>query len=155
MAPYWRAAYQFTTGPNYFSVRTLGLDVKLQPDPTVPDTNRYNDIGADATWQYNPGAILANFSVVHEKQDLTATFNAGGSDNATNHLTAVRLDASYAYRQTWSAGVGLFNTGGTDFTFLGANPLSGSNNGSPDARGYRLQFECVPLGKMDSWDGRG
>jgi hypothetical protein len=30
-------------------------------------------------------------------------------------------------------------------------PLSGSNNGSPNTRGYILQFECVPLGRMASW----
>jgi hypothetical protein len=153
-SPYWRAAYQFTQGSSYFSVGTFGINVKTQPDPTVPDTNRYTDVGVDATWQYTPdgpGALLANFSLVHENQDLTATFNGGGSDNASNHLTALRMDVSYAYRQT-CAGVGLFDTtGGTDFTFYGSNPLTGSNNGSPDTRGYTLQFECVPLGKMESW----
>jgi len=40
-------------------------------------------------YQYTPegpGAILVNASLIHEKQQLNATFNAGGSDNATNHL---------------------------------------------------------------------
>jgi len=157
-APYWRAAYQFNKGEHgehYFSVGTFGLDVKMQPDPTVPDTDHYTDVAFDATYQYTPegpGAILANASLIHEKQQLGATFNGGGSDNATNHLNALQLDVSYAYRQTWSAGVGLFDiSGGTDLTRYGAAPLSGSNNGSPDTRGYTLQFECVPLGKMQSW----
>jgi hypothetical protein len=157
-APYWRAAYQFSKGEHgehYFSVGTFGLDVKMQPDPTVPDTDHYTDVAFDATYQYTPegpGAILANVSLIHEKQQLNATFNGGGSDNATNHLNALELDVSYAYRQTWSAGVGLFDiSGGTDLTRYGAAPLSGSNNGSPDTRGYTLQFECVPLGKMQSW----
>jgi hypothetical protein len=44
-------------------------------------------------------------------------------------------------------------TGGSDETFYGAALLSGSNNGSPDTRGYILQFEYVPLGKEDSWAG--
>jgi hypothetical protein len=157
-APYWRAAYQFNKGEHgehYFSVGTFGMDVKMQPDPTVPDTDRYTDVALDATYQYTPegpGSIIANASLIHEKQQLNATFNAGGSDNATNHLNALELDASYAYRQTWSAGVGLFDiSGGTDLTRYGAAALSGSNNGSPDTRGYTLQFECVPLGKMQSW----
>jgi hypothetical protein len=157
-APYWRAAYQFTKGEHgehYFSVGTYGLDVKMQPDPTVPDTDHYTDVAFDATYQYTPegpGAILANASLIHEKQQLNATFNGGGSDNATNHLNALELDVSYAYRQTWSAGVGLFDiSGGRDLTRYAAAPLSGSNNGSPDTRGYTLQFECVPLGKMQSW----
>ena len=157
-APYWRAAYQFNKGEHgehYFSVGTFGLDVKMQPDPTVPDTDHYTDVAFDATYQYTPegpGSIIANASLIHEKQQLNATFNGGGSDNATNHLNALALDASYAYRQTWSAGVGLFDiSGGSDLTRYGAAPLSGSNNGSPDTRGYTLQFECVPLGKMQSW----
>ena len=154
-APYWRGAYQFNQGSSYFSVGTFGIDLKLRPDPTLGDTNRYTDFGVDATWQYTPdgpGALLADFSLIHERQQLTATFGAGGAASPSNHLTALHLDASYAYRQTWSAGAGLFDTsGGTDTTLYGASPLTGSNNGSPDTRGYTLQFECVPLGKMDSW----
>ena len=106
----------------------------------------------DATYQYTPegpGAILVNASLIHEKQQLNATL---GPDNATNHLNALEIDASYAYRQTWSAGLGLFDTsGGRDATLYGPAPLEGSNNGSPDTRGYTAQFECVPLGKMQSW----
>jgi hypothetical protein len=162
-APYWRAAYQFQAGAqgeHYFSIGTFGLDVKMQPDPTVPDTNRFTDIAFDATYQYTPdgpyaflpGAILATASYTHEKQHLTATFNAGGADHAANHLRALRFDVSFAYLQTFSAGVGAFDTrGGTDLTLYGSNPLTGSNNGSPDTRGYTAQFECVPLGKMNSW----
>ncbi|MGH8306285.1 MAG: cytochrome C, partial [Steroidobacteraceae bacterium] len=156
-APYWRAAYQFSKGEeHYFSVGTFGMDVKLQPDPTVPDTNRYTDVALDATYQYTPhdgpGAILALASFVHERQQLTATFNAGGADNATNHLDALQVNASYAYRQTWSAGLGLFDIqGGTDLTRYGPGPLSGSANGFPDTRGYIVQLEYVPFGKKGSW----
>jgi hypothetical protein len=157
-APYWRAAYQFTTGEHrehYFSVGTFGMDVKLQPDPAVPDTNRYTDVALDGTYQYTPegpGSIIANASLIHERQQLGATFNAGGSDNATNHLTALEIDASYAWRQTWSAGLGFFDiSGGTDATLYAPAPFSGSANGSPDTRGVTVQFECVPLGKLQSW----
>jgi len=154
-APYWRAAYQFSRGEHgehYFSVGTFGMDVKMQPDAAVPDTDHYTDVALDATYQYTPdgpGAILVNASLIHEKQQLNATL---GPDNATNHLNALEIDASYAYRQTWSAGLGLFDTsGGRDARLYGPNPFDGSNNGSPDTRGYTAQFECVPLGKMQSW----
>ena len=157
-APYWRAAYQFSAGEHrdhYFSFGTFGMDVTLQPDPTVPDTNRYTDIALDGTYQYTPegpGSIIANASVIHEKQRLTATFNALGADNATNHLTALEVDASYAWRQTWSAGLGFFDIrGGRDATLYAPGAFSGSANGSPDTRGVTVQFECVPLGKLQSW----
>src|SRR6202163_1258628 len=157
-APYWRAAYQFSKGEHgehYFSLGTFGLDVKMQPDPTVPDTNHYTDVALDATYQYTPagpGALLVNASLIHEKQQLNATFNGGGSDNATNHLNALEIDASYAYRQTWNAGVGVFDvSGGRDATLHGPGQFSGSNNGSPDTRGSALMVERVPLGEMQSW----
>ena len=157
-APYWRAAYQWTRGEHgehYFSLGTFGLDVKMQPDPTVPTTDRYTDFGLDASYQWTPGgpgALLAQASLIHEKQKLDATFGAGGSDNATNHIDALEMDVSYAYRQTWSAGVGLFNiSGGRDGTLYGPGDFSGFQNGSPNTSGYVLQFECVPLGKVESW----
>lgn len=177
-APYWRAAYQFSEGGHYFSVGTYGLDVKMQPDPTVPATDRYTDIAFDATYQYTPqqilgnvydipGAIQATLSYTHEKQALAATFGAGGADNPSNHLNSLRFDVTYAYRQTWSAGLGGFDiTGGKDLTLYGScspdptippaigctgGPFTGSANGSPNTRGYVAQFECVPLGKMTSW----
>ena len=159
VAPYWRAAYQFNSGAqrqHYFSLGTYGLDVRMQPDPSVPDTNRFTDIAFDATYQWTPedgpGAILATTSFTREKQDLAATFAAGGSANPTNHLNVWRLDFAYAYRQTWSASFGLFNFGGSaDPVLYAPAPLTGSNSGAPGTRGYIVQLEWVPLGKQSSW----
>ncbi|MDB6014154.1 MAG: putative cytochrome c1 signal peptide protein [Gammaproteobacteria bacterium] len=155
VAPYWRLAYQVSKDPYYFSIGTFGIEAKLQPDTTVPDTDRYSDVGFDATYQYanqDQSALTVNASYIHENQKLSATFNAGGVAAASNHLNTLRLDASFTYHQTWSAGVGVFDiTGGADQVFYGPAPLSGSNNGSPDTRGYILQLEYVPFGKMTSW----
>ena len=156
VAPYWRAAYQFNKGDaHYFSIGTFGMQAKLQPDTTVPDTDRYTDVGVDATYQYTDGgltALTANASYIHETRDLNATFNAGGADAASGDLDTLRLDATFTYQQTWSLGAGVFDIRGKrDLTLYGAAPLSGSNNGSPDTRGYTVQFECVPLGKLASW----
>ena len=157
-APYWRAAYQWSRGEHgehYFSVGTFGMDTKLQPDPTTPATDRYSDVALDATYQWTPGgpgSIIANASLIHERQQLNSTFAAGGADHLTNHLDVLELDASYAWRQTWSAGVGVFDiTGSHDGTLYAPGQFSGSAAGSPNTRGLTLQFECVPLGKMESW----
>jgi hypothetical protein len=152
-SPYWRAVYQVQKDPHYLSFGTFGIDVKMQPDPTVPNTNRFTDVGVDATYQYTPpdapGAVLATASFIHEKQDLAATFNAGGADDPKGHLDAFRMDASYAYNQTYSAGFGLFNiTSSTDFTYYGN--LTGSIYGKADTRGYIVQLEYVPFGKAQS-----
>jgi hypothetical protein len=152
-APYWRAAYQFTRGEqaHYFSFGTFGLSAKLQPDPSVPQTDRYTDFGFDGVYQYTPadgpGSLNINASVIHEKQQLDATFAAGGANNATNHLTSVAADLTYAWQQTYAASVGLFNTtGSTDPTYFGFG-----TSGTPDTRGYIAMLEWVPFGKKDSW----
>jgi hypothetical protein len=151
-APYWRAAYQFTQGDEqYFSFGTFGLSAKLEPDPTVPRSDHFTDFGFDGAYQYTPtggpGTVNINASVIHEKQQLDATFAAGGSNNATNHLTTVAADLTYAWHQTYAASFGLFNTtGSTDPTYFGFG-----TSGTPDTRGYILMLEWVPFGKKDSW----
>jgi len=154
-APYWRAAYQLTANDHYFSFGTFGLDVTLQPDPTLPNTDRYTDAGLDGSWQYTPqgaGAIIVNASLIHERRQLAASFLAGAADTTVSHLDAFEVDASFVWRQTWSAGVGLFDvSGGHDTALYAPAPLSGSLAGSPDTRGLRLQLEYVPFGKIDSW----
>lgn len=154
-APYWRAAYQMTKDDHYFSVGTFGLDVTMQPDPASPATNRYTDAALDATYQYTPkgpAAIAVNASLIHERQQLGASFSAGAADNPANRLDALEIDASFIWRQTWSAGLGLFDvSGGHDLALYGPAPLSGSRAGSPDTRGTTLQLEYVPFGKSDSW----
>ena len=155
VAPYWRLTYQTSHEAHYFSLGTFGLEAKLQPDTTVPDIDRYTDFGFDATYQYadsNPSAVTVNASYIHEDRDLRATANAGGASGASHHLDTARVDASYIYNQTWSAGAGLFDIrGDQDPLQYGPGAFYGSAAASPDTRGYLLQFEYVPFGKGDSW----
>jgi hypothetical protein len=154
-APYWRAAYQLSTDEHYLSFGTFGLDVTLQPDPTVPGTDRYTDAALDAAYQYTPrgpAAVTVNASAIHERQRLGASFASGAAADATNHLDALEIDASFIWRQTWNASLGLFDvSGGRDAVLYAPAPVSGSLSGSPDTRGYTLQLEYVPFGKIDSW----
>jgi hypothetical protein len=151
-APYWRAAYQWTRGEeHYFSVGTFGLSTKLKPDPTVAQSDHFTDFGFDGVYQYTPtdgpGSVNVNASVIHEKQQLDATYPAGGANNASNHLTTVEADLTYAWQQTYAASAGVFNTtGSTDPTYFGFG-----TSGTPDTRGYILMLEWVPFGKKDSW----
>ncbi|HEY2633518.1 MAG TPA: hypothetical protein VGI51_02285 [Steroidobacteraceae bacterium] len=155
LAPYWRAAWQVDKKQNYFSVGVFGLDTKLQPDASVPLEDRFNDIGVDATYQYTDGGrngLSANLSLIHEKQTLDASFGSGSSASNSNHLNSLELDVTYAYNQTWVASVGLFNSNGSrDAGLYAPAPDSGSNNGSPNSRGYVLGLEYVPFGKLDSF----
>ena len=155
LSPYWRATWQQELGQNYFSGGVFGLNSKVQPDPTSPNYDRFNDVGVDFTYQYTDGgqnAVSANLTAIHEKQTLDASFAAGSSANNDNHLNTVTLDVGYAFRQTLVSSVGLFRTSGsTDAGLFTPSPLSGSASGSPDSRGYILQLEYIPFGKLESF----
>ena len=153
-APYWRAALQFTNGPHYFSFGLLGLNVEQQPDQASPETNRFNDFGFDATYQHtaaDASNLQANLSIVHESRHLNAALGAGEVASASGSLDSRKLDVTWTYKQTWVAGGGIFDTtGSSDAVLYAPGELEGSNNGIPDSRGYLLQFEYVPFGKLDS-----
>jgi len=155
LSPYWRAAWQTDLGANYFSLGTFGLNSSLQPNPAMPQTDRFNDVGFDATYQFANGSehtVSANLSVVHEKQSLDASFSSGNSARNTDHLDTMNLDVGYSFRQTWVASVGLFNvSGSTDMGLYAPAAVAGSASGSPDSRGYIVQLEYVPFGKLESF----
>ncbi|MEP6886125.1 MAG: cytochrome C [Gammaproteobacteria bacterium] len=154
-APYWRATWQMDLGEQYFSAGLVGLNSKYRPDPLQAATDRFNDIGFDATYQFSNDsghALAVNFAAIHESQTLDASFSAGDSANNSNHLNTVSLDVTYAYQQTWATTLGLFNTNGsTDMGLYTPAPVFGSNAGSPDSRGYTLLLEYIPFGKIDSF----
>ena len=155
LAPYWRAAAQFSQGPHSYSVGTFGMDNKVQPDPSMPEKDHYTDFGFDATYQYagtGRHVVAANASLIHERQNLDASFAAGGSDVVSNSLQTFNVDLTYAFQRTWVGAISAFTSSGT--TNMALNPpgaLSGSNNGSPDSSGYVLQAEYIPFGKLDSY----
>jgi hypothetical protein len=153
-APYWRTALQFTHGPNYYSVGLMGLNVKQQPDDSSPDTNTFNDVGFDATYQFvsaDASNLAANLSIVHENRNLKASVAAEEAASTSGHLDRRSLDVTYALRQTWVFGGGWFDTSGnSDDVLYTPAELEGSRAGVPDSRGYTLQLEYVPYGKLDS-----
>ena len=155
LSPYWRANWQMDAGLHYFSAGLFGLHATLHPDPTLAAADRFNDVGFDATYQYTNDdghALAANFALIHEKQSLGASLLGGGSANSDNQLNTMTLDVTYAYRQTWTTSAGFFrSSGSTDMGLYAPAPVTGSLNGSPDSRGYVLQVEYIPFGKMDSF----
>jgi hypothetical protein len=155
-APYWRARLQLAPEPHDLSVGLFGLDTRVQPDPALAATDRYTDIGLDASYQYTPRsahALAANVSLLHERRRLEASYAAGASDSADDHLVALKGDVTYTYDQTWAGTLGLFAIGGAvnNALYGGPAPLGGSASGSPDSRGYVLQADYIPFGKLQSY----
>jgi hypothetical protein len=155
-APYWRAALQRTMGPHYASVGLVGFAPHAQtPQERAVGTDNYTDVGVDATYQFadgGPHTFNANASYVHEKQRLFGTTALGGSASIANDINQLNISGQYAYRQTYSFTVAYFETAGnTNRVLYAPGAWFGSANGSPNSRGYVLQLECVPFGKVNSF----
>jgi hypothetical protein len=170
VAPYWRAAIEPHWGNQSLMVGTFGMIFDINPwaDPTfaagstatIPQTDRYTDVGVDAQYQYMGSNywLTLRASYIREFQRLDASFGgfnpAQQSSNPTNTLNSMRLMASFAYGAdnrvvftgqyfdvSGSADAGLF---GTDFN---------GNAMTPNSNGWTAEIAYIPygVGKAPGW----
>lgn len=150
MGSYWRIAYFKDRKRDNFSVGVFGFNADTQPDRNDGTTDRFRDLGVDASYQFlgNRQHIFAlNASYVREWQKLNYTLGGGGATNLDNTLDNYNLAASYHYKQTWGVTGGLFASNGSSDAVLYGN----SYNNRPNTSGYVLQADWTPLGKESSW----
>lgn len=150
IAPYWRLAAQKSFGDNQVSVGVFGLYAPLYPGfDRSNGKDKYTDYGFDATFQGQDGDNLfsVNAAYVYETQNLGASFAAGDVGLKSQHLSTVRVNASYYVAQKYGFTAGVFDTfGTTDSTRYAADPIDGSANGSPNSSGYVMQVDYTPFG---------
>lgn len=151
-APYWRAAWQQTWGANYLEVGTYGIYLNNFPNAVSGAEDRYVDPSFDFTYErpFGPNLLDVHGTWIHEKSNLGATYLAGGADFKAHHLDTLKIDSTYHWRNRYSATGAFFSTtGNSDPTLYAAAPLTGSNNGSPDTRGFIGQFGYWPVQNID------
>ena len=159
IAPYWRVAVEPHWGNHWLEFGSFGMSTRVRPFAgttdangfytfdTPPQSDRFNDIGFDAQYQYQGSNywVTLRGTYIHENQTLDATFNNGGSDNATNTLNTFRAYASLAYgndNRVVLTGQ-YFNTqGSSDATFYANNPGCGC---SPNSDGYVFEVAYIPF----------
>jgi hypothetical protein len=147
-ATYWRLGFFNDMRKQNWWVGLFGLNASLQPDRNGGPSNKYNDIGVDASYQFlgagqHVGTVNARYT--HEHQTRNASVDAGEATNLKGSLNALNLNASYYYDQTWGMTGGYFSTNGS------SDPTLYSTSGSPDSSGYLLQADWTPFGKESSW----
>jgi hypothetical protein len=152
VAPYWRAAWQQNWGSNYLEFGTFGIFMNSFPGAVSGPEDRYVDPSLDFQYERPFGANLLDVhgAYTYEKSNLGATFLAQGASTAANHLNSFKLDGTYHWTNKFTATGALFSTTGTTDSLLYAPaPLTGSNNGSPNTRGYTAQFAFWPVQNID------
>lgn len=156
LAPYWRLAYTNSFDRQNISAGLFGLNADLRPGRESGSTDKYNDVGVDASYQFlgtRRHAFTLNSSLIHEQQSLDASLAAGDVSRRSNETNAFNLNGSYYFDNTYGFTAGYFDNYGskTDTTAFAPNPLDGSRVGQSDSSGYIFQADWTPFGKENSW----
>lgn len=149
-APYWRIALQKEWQGHYFSLGHFGFRAAIQPDSTMPATDRYTDLGMDFNYQYlaNPLHIYEfKASYIREQQQLAASYDPNNpppaSPNYNQQLGFVALNGSYTYDQTYSFTTGYnYINGSSDASLYGSSPTL-----KPNSEYFTFELNYVPFGK--------
>jgi len=148
VSPYWRLAIQHQWQGQFLEVGTFGISSSQYPAGISGLTDKYTDIGFDAQYELTNdagGSWIAHASYITEKQNLDATYNAGGSANSTDNLNSLKIDLTYNFPQWAALSAGYFTMSGTaDAGLYAAGDVTGSLNGEPNSSGEVLQLTFIP-----------
>jgi hypothetical protein len=150
VAPYWRAAYQTSSGNNYLEIGTYGMHVKSTPNGVTGPEDSYTDWAADFEYdrtlpQFKNDVLSIRGTYIRENSSLIATFLQEGAAQVSHHLNTAQANVEYHFGSKFSGTAGVFNiTGTADQGLFGAAPVSGSANGSPQSNGYILNASWWP-----------
>ena len=136
--PYWRVALQHETPTTSLMLGTFGFDAHLYPEGVSGLLNHYSDVAVDAQVERRQGEAtwIGRASIIHERQQLSATQSTGGADNVTQRLTTSRINIAYLPSREYGLTLGYFQTTGTaDTTLYAPQALVGSRSGLPNTVG--------------------
>jgi hypothetical protein len=155
VAPYWRAAWQTTSGNNYLEVGTYGMHVKSTPNAITGLMDSYTDWAADFEYdrtipQFKNDVLSVRGTYIRENSALVATFAALGAAQIGHHLNTAQANVEYHFGTRVSETAGFFDiTGTSDPLLFPQASVSGSANGSPQSNGYTLNLSWWPVQNVD------
>jgi hypothetical protein len=160
IAPYGRVAFQTDLAGGTAEAGAFALKAALWPgrDRSSGLTDRYSDIGVDASWIKPLGSdtLTLNGRYTHEKQSLNATCAIGMADEsidpgplsacADDTLNEVRADGSYYWHDAIGATISAFDISGS------SNPIIYADNRTfrPNSSGLMFQLDGTPFGRSGS-----
>ncbi len=149
VAPYWRLAIEPQWGPNSWEFGTFGMTAAEHPQRiSVDGTDQLTDVGLDTQYQFLGARdnISVQASWIHEWQDWSASHALGLTNNANDSLDTFKVKTSYFYHKDYGINLSYFNiTGTTDTGLYSADPIDGSNNGSPNSAGFIVEADYFPF----------
>ncbi|MGV8057798.1 MAG: hypothetical protein AB2L12_07240 [Smithellaceae bacterium] len=113
-------------------------------------TDRFTDTAFDTQYQFvgQKHIFTAQTTWVHERQDWNASFALGNTANSFNNLDSFKINCNYYYRTTIGTVGGTIRyftiSGSNDSLLYSPSPVSGSDSGNPDSRGFLFELDYLP-----------
>jgi hypothetical protein len=155
VAPYWRVAWETSSGNNNLEVGTYGMHMKSTPNSITGPMDGFTDWAADFQYdrtlpQFKNDVLSFRGTFIRENSSLLATFAGGGASQIGHHLNTAQANLEYHFGTRVSATGGFFNITGTSDPLLFAQaPVAGSANGSPGSQGYLMNLSWWPQQNID------
>jgi hypothetical protein len=148
-APYWRVAVDHEWHKNSLSVGAYGMNTNLSGanQPVGSPVDGFRDAAVDGQYQYIGDVHIFSLQTtfIQEHQTLDASFAQGVASNPSDDLKTFRLGASYYFRRTYGAALGLFSTtGSSDQLLYQPAPVFGYAANSPNSKGWLGELTYVP-----------
>jgi hypothetical protein len=140
VAPYWRAAWQQSTGTTQFEVGTYGIHMQSTPGAIAGFQDSYTDVAFDTQYDrtlFRHDVLSLRGTYIHESSNLLASFEAAAASQRSHHLNTFLANAEYHFGNRWSGTFGWFTTtGANDALLFAPGAVSGFANSSPNSNGY-------------------
>ena len=156
VAPYWRLAWQQSTGTTQYEIGTYGMHLRSTPNAiTAPDGTRLPNQDSYTDWAVDTqidrtirrtDILSFRATYMRENNDLLATLlQQNGASQGSHHLNTVLANAEYHLGNKYTGTFGWFNTTGTsDIGLFPSGAVSGNFNGDPRGTGYIANFTYWP-----------
>jgi hypothetical protein len=155
LSPYWRLSYSRELAGGAFTAGLFGLDANLHPGRAPGRSDKYQDVGVDASYQFvgdRKNIYTLNTSYVDEQLERDGSVQLGDAQSPNGNVQRFDLSASWFRDQTWGLTAAVFDiSGDRDPTLYAPDVEYGSRKGSTDTTGLTLQADWTPFGKEDSW----
>ena len=148
VAPYWRIAWQQSTGLTQYEFGTYGIHMQSTPNAIAGFKDDYTDFAFDTQIDrtlYRHDVLSFRGTYIRENSNLLASFDAGAASKTLHHLNTVMANAEYHFGNRYSATFGWFGTtGNTDALLFAPAAVSGFANASPRSEGYIANVSFWP-----------
>ena len=157
VAPYWRVAWQESTGTTQFEIGSYGIHMKSTNnglnDGTSDTYDAYTDWAVDTQYDrtlFRKDVLSLRGTYIRENSNLAFSASVPSppgplASPGGHHLNTFMPDAEYHLGNRYTGTFGWFITSGTvDTTLYAVAPITGSANGDPRSAGYIGNFSVWP-----------